>query len=153
MSDWRYSNSRSWGDQGSGDEAEYANTVDEEELEDEQAYAETGYDQTYAQARDYPSQVIPQQGFWTDEPQTYHAQDPAAYGAQQQYYQTQQFYQIADDQGEATYSPTAHTGSMDVNFRSAAPIFRSRSPNPHSSLSPLSPSYKTKQLKPNNPLP
>jgi hypothetical protein len=119
MSDWRHNSSGYWSNQGSGHEPRYPSTIDEEVLGDQEDYAQTGEDYTYTTSQDYQAQgdqhQHQQQGYWTDEPQTYHTEDQTAYN--QQYYQGHQYYQSQDDQGEVTYTPTTYTGSMDVNYR------------------------------------
>ncbi|KAH8907995.1 hypothetical protein BR93DRAFT_937294 [Coniochaeta sp. PMI_546] len=125
MSDWRHNSSGNWSSHGSGHGTQYPNTIEEieeEELEDEQAYADTGEYYTTAPEQEYQPQddqiQYQHQGYWTDEPQTYQSQDQTVYMSEdQQYYQYQQYYQHPDtDQGEVPYTPTTHTGSMDVNF-------------------------------------
>jgi hypothetical protein len=112
MSDWRHNSSGYWSNQGSGHEPQYPSTIDEEELEDEQAYAQIGEGYTYASPQDYQVQGDQQQAYWSEEPQAYYPDDQAVYTSNDQ-----QYYQPPDDQGEVTYTPTTYTGSMDVNFR------------------------------------
>jgi hypothetical protein len=117
MSDWRHNSSGYWSNQGSGHAAQYPNTIDEEELEDDQAYADIGGGHTYDSPQAYQHQddhqVYQQQAYWIDtQGQPVHASN------QQQYYQDQQYYQPAEaDHEDVTYTPTTYTGSMDVNFR------------------------------------
>ena len=121
MSDWRYNSNVYWSNQGSGHEPQYPSTIDEEVLADEQAYVETAGGYTYALPQHPQPQDDQQQAYWTDEPQTYQAEDQTAYD--------QQYYQAPDDQGHVPYTPTTYTGSMDVNVRYAPSPF-SRPFNP-----------------------
>jgi hypothetical protein len=113
MSD-RHNSSGYWSNEGSGHPTQYPNTINEEELEDEEYYEDTGEQQTYASEESHPQQQYQQQGYWTDEPQDIQQQGLPVYTPN-----TQPWYEPTDaDQGDVIYTPTSYTGaSLDVNFR------------------------------------